>query len=1009
MTNEKTQFFDLQKDSHEEPSGWVLGHLIGGWLLMSFLFTASFALGWALAIGETGHPLVWPASGLALVMAFRWGKSAVLGIALGAALVSGIAYDSALIGFGFGIGHGGTAFIAADLLKRWNTRTALESLKDVLQFILIGALAAPIWCALCVGVVFSLQEGAGWIPSGALFGQWWLADSLGTLVLAPLIFVWSSKTRINWHNRQWAEVLGWLVVLVYIESFTFLNWVPIETLRYPLEFAIFPLVIWSAIRFGQRGATVSGLITALIAAYAMSMADTPLSQPLYLWVFVGVVSATAMCLAAVFTEYRNREEELRLNEERLRAFVRAIPDLAFVISREGSYLDVFAPRASVFCERARMLKGRKLQDIYPQSLQKQFLEVINEVLDTGEVRVWRYVMDFHGKPHWFEGRVAPMEQIEGNPQSVFWVAYDITESQLVNQALRERDRLLQSLTEAEAVLLRTLDYKSGVLNSLEIIGKGVELDRIEVFFNEESVDGHYLRSHFEWNARSVSGPEGASVVDSPRLRIAQSEFLGPWASLSGGTCWNMRARSDLPAKVNACVPRNLPVNTLWVPFFVEDNFSGAIAFSTFKEHGEWTDNVRTALVSMAGSLGGFVETKRIEDALKEAKRHADKANNAKGEFLAMMSHEIRTPMNAIIGFTDLLLHSELDEQQNEYASIIDRGGKDLLDLINHILDFSKLESGPIELEKTPFNLETTVMEVLEIMLMKARQRGISLDCDYAENCEKDYIGDPLRVRQILLNLVSNAIKFTPVGGVVVSVRSKVISAEEVCIQFSVKDTGIGIPPEKIDDLFKAFTQLDSSTTREYGGTGLGLAICQNLAEKMSGRMWAESVEGEGSVFNVELILERQNEFVPEVFETRDVVSPDQKFADQHPLKILLAEDDPRNTLLAKEILSRLGYTAVCVDDGLAAATELARAPYDVVLLDVHMAQLDGISMAKRLRSGEFGEINRYVVLVALTASVLAEDQKRCFDAGMNAFLGKPFSMSDLTKALENAYNEMMLG
>jgi hypothetical protein len=442
-----------------------------------------------------------------------------------------------------------------------------------------------------------------------------------------------------------------------------------------------------------------------------------------------------------------------------------------------------------------------------------------------------------------------------------------------------------------------------------------------------------------------------------------------------------------------------------VPFFVGEQFAGAMAFSLFRDTDEWSENLRTVLSSLSGSLGGFVETKRIEDALKEAKRVADSANSAKSDFLAMMSHEIRTPMNAIIGFTDLLQISDLNPQQHEYASIIGRGGKDLLELINHILDFSKLESGPIQLEMTNLNIETTVMEVLEIMLMKARQKGITLECEFDESSEKNFIGDPLRVRQILLNLVSNAVKFTHDGGVVVRVKTDAVNGRDSCIRFSVQDTGIGIPPEKIEDLFKAFTQLDSSTTREYGGTGLGLTICQRLAEKMSGRIWAESVVGEGSIFHAEIRLQRQ-ELAKEVSEeVEEAAEVDKCFADQRPMRILLAEDDPRNILLAKEVLSLLGYTPNCVEDGRAAAQELEANPYDVVLLDIHMAQLDGVSLAKQLRRGEYGEMNRNVFLVALTASVLVEDQKRCFDAGMNAFVGKPFSIPDLTRELENAFKE----
>ncbi|MFW6353367.1 MAG: ATP-binding protein [Verrucomicrobiota bacterium] len=975
-----------------------------GLLVAAVAYVLAFGAGLGLESAETGIPIFFPASGLAVMLAYRWGRDMVLLITLLSGLIGTYVYSSGVMGLSFAVGFGGAAFFAGDLLRRWRVEAALERITDVLRFGLVAVVLAPLWSALCtLGGLWLAGLGTEEVGGLVALLHFWLSAALGTLVACPVFLVWSANTRINWKDHQLGEVLLWLVVMLGLEMLVFLNWAPVDTLRYPLEIAVFPVVLWSAVRFGQRGATVGVVLTALMAALMTEGGAESGTQPaIYLWVFVGVVACTTLLLAAVFTEYRNREDEIRMNEERLRAFVRAIPDLAFVISAEGWYLDVFAPRASVFSERAQLLKGRRLQDIYPKSLQDQFMQVISEVLSTGEVRVWRYVMEFRGLPRWFEGRVAPMEPIEGHPRSVFWVAYDITESQRANAALHERDRLLQAVTEAEATLLRTQDYETGIRRTLEIIGKGIALDRIEVFLLRAEAGEDVLRSSFLWNHRPQAGPVGAYEQDRSAPVLREAEFRGPWGTLRGGSTWTLRGRSDAPAKVTAGIPPGFTVSSLWVPIFVEESFAGAIAFSVFREIREWNENAHAVLLSLAGSLGGFIATKRIEDALKDAKRQADAANSAKSDFLAMMSHEIRTPMNAILGFADLLEQSGLPEQQAEYAHIIGRSGRDLLELINHILDFSKLESGPIQLERTRLNLETTVMEVLEIMLMKAREKNLVLDYELDDETDKVYMGDPLRVRQILLNLVSNAVKFTRTGEVVVTVESRLERGAHHLVHFAVRDTGIGIHPEKMDDLFKAFTQLDSSTTREYGGTGLGLTITQRLAEKMDGRIWAESEVGKGSTFHVEIRLEKEDHEAEKAGGPEAVVRISPDFARVHPLRILLAEDDPRNTRLAQEVLGQLGFDPVCVEDGRAALERLAGQPFDVVLLDIHMAHADGITIAKALRAGEVGSLNEQCILIALTASVFFEDERRCRQAGIDAFLAKPFALRDLVAELRNA-------
>jgi len=446
---------------------------------------------------------------------------------------------------------------------------------------------------------------------------------------------------------------------------------------------------------------------------------------------------------------------------------------------------------------------------------------------------------------------------------------------------------------------------------------------------------------------------------------------------------------------------------LWLPVFSTDSFWGVLLFARGSSSEPWKESDRVILTSFANSFGGFQTSQQIEEALVLAKQQADAANSAKSEFLAMMSHEIRTPMNAILGFADILAQSSLNVEQADYLKIINRSGKDLLELINNILDFSKLESAPIDLEETPFRIETTVMEVLEIMLMKARQKGLELTYEINDPSDGVYRGDPMRMRQILLNLVSNAVKFTERGKVTVEVTSTPTEEGIYVLRFAVIDTGIGIPENALDQLFDAFTQVDSSTTREYGGTGLGLTICKRLAEAMRGRVWVESKLGEGSVFHVEVRLPPASMFGNAGAASAlsdDVLEA--SFAQEHPLRILLAEDDNANSRLALEILNRLGYQPDHAADGASAARLFAERDYDLAVLDVQMTHLDGLVLTRMLRAGDFGTDRADIYVIALTAKVSDDDEEACRCAGANCFLAKPFTLAAFKSELLTAYQSL---
>ncbi|HWQ18417.1 MAG TPA: PAS domain S-box protein [Methanotrichaceae archaeon] len=660
------------------------------------------------------------------------------------------------------------------------------------------------------------------------------------------------------------------------------------------------------------------------------------------------------------TEHKMAEEALCASEKRYRSLYENCFDGVMLTKSDGTILSANSQACSIFgmTEEEVIRAGREGLIVKDE----RFAAALEEREKTGRAKAELTNRRKDGTTFIAEVSSGLFSDADGSIKTSM-IIRDITERKQFEEALQESEKRYHSLFEN---MLGGSAYCKMLYDGC---GRPIDLVYLEVNDSFKRLTG----------LRDVVGKRAAEVI--PGIWESHPELLDIYGQV---------ALTGVPEKFEI----EFKPLKIWLSvsvYSIERDYFVAI-FENITERKA----AEEALCRSRDELERKVQERTAE--LQKAKDLALEAVKAKSEFLATMSHEIRTPMNAVIGMSSILQETDLNPEQRECIETVKNSGQALIAIINDILDFSRIEKGKMELERQPFNLQNCIHEALGLIASDASKKGLKLSCSIEGPAPEVVAGDPSRVRQVLVNLLANAVKFTDRGEVVVSAKAARHQDNSYEIHFEVRDTGIGISRECLDKLFEPFSQADSSTTRKYGGTGLGLAISKRLVEMMGGRIWAESSPSRGSSFHFTISADAPAEpmkAAPPLLPIRNM--PGVPGADKNKdLRILLAEDNPINQRMALLMLRKLGYRADAVANGLEVLKALELHPYDVILMDIQMPEMDGIEATKAIRQ-------RWPLgpkIIAITAYALEGDRERCLEAGMNDYISKPMEKDELSDVLK---------
>lgn len=592
-----------------------------------------------------------------------------------------------------------------------------------------------------------------------------------------------------------------------------------------------------------------------------------------------------------------------------------------------------------------------------------------------------------GSSMWVLVRGGVLRNPQGEALRIVGAATDITGIKEAEARMARRLNYEHALAWAAKRLL-TVDKEGGLLEeALKKLLTAADWSRAYYYENVQADGKLHMHLKCEVNASGVELDE-----KFPKQRPYDGAFDRWRKDLSRGFSINGPVSGFPKVEQAALKPLGI-ASVLILPVFSAGQWKGFIGFDSFHHPRNFDDGDMLLLQTFSEVVGAYLERKSIEAELEAAKEAAEAANNAKSDFLAAMSHEIRTPLSGIIGFTNLTLETSLDTEQRKNLQLIGESGRSLMNIINDILDFSKIEAGKLELSPDEFDIQAMIESTTNLMNVLAEDKNIGLELNMPPDLPEHIVGDQLRVRQILLNLLSNAVKFTDIGKVSLDVAMEDIGDKRIGLHFTVKDTGRGIPEDKLEHIFRDYTQIESGTGDTQVGTGLGLAICRRLAEKMSGRVWAESTMDVGSTFHFTAVFDRVKK--PSAAQLLENSVQEGLKASLH---ILVVEDNVVNRMFATKALENAGHTVSCAENGLDALETLSAENFDCVLMDIQMPEMDGLEAVKHIREGS-DVLNPQIPVVAMTAHAMKGDRESILEAGMDEYISKPVEVDILLETI----------